>query len=63
MRIDFINFQIQGRTAKLVNESDATFLTALAIGITNTDDIVQVHRLQIVKNVKTTIAIYFPYRL
>ena len=41
MRIEFINFEIQGRATKLVNESDATFLTALAIGRRNTDDIVQ----------------------
>ena len=42
MRIDLINFEIQGRTAKLVNNSNATFFTALVFGTTNTDDIVQV---------------------
>ena len=42
LRIDSINFQIQGRTAKLVNGSDATFFTVLAIGTANTDNIVQV---------------------
>lgn len=41
MRIDPINFEIQGRATKLVNGSDATFFTALVLGTANTDDIVQ----------------------
>lgn len=42
LRVDSIDFQIQGRSAKLVNELDATFFTVLAIGTANTDNIVQV---------------------
>ena len=37
---------MQGRTTKLVNESDATFFTAIAIGTTNTDNIIQVHKFK-----------------
>ena len=43
MRIDEINFEIQGRAAKLVNNSNATFFTALALGAIDTDDIIQVY--------------------
>ena len=46
LRIDSINFQMQGRTSKLMNESDATFFTAIAIGTTNTDNIIQVRKFK-----------------
>ena len=42
LRDDFTNFEIQGRATRLVNESDATFFTALAIGTINSDNVVQV---------------------
>ena len=41
LRIDVLNFEIQGRATRLVNESNATVFTALVFGIINTDDIVQ----------------------
>ena len=41
LRIDALDFEIQGRATRLVNESNATVFTALAFGIINTDDIVQ----------------------
>ena len=42
LRIDLINFDIQGRAAKVVDHTDATFFTSFALGIANTSDIVQV---------------------
>lgn len=45
LRINSINFEIQGRATKLVNESNATFFTALAIGTINTNDIVQASKI------------------
>jgi len=41
MRIDLINFEIQGRTSKLVNKTDATFFTAFALGTVDTDHVIQ----------------------
>jgi len=35
LRINSINFDVQGRTTKVLNRTDATFLTSVALGFLN----------------------------
>ena len=44
LRIDPINFDVQGRMAIITNQSNATFFSAFAFGIVNTTDNVQVYK-------------------
>ena len=42
LRVGASNFEIQGRATRLINESSATFFTALAIGTISSDNVIQV---------------------